>query len=100
MGTSSTLLLRAAFVLDLRCIHTDDKNVGTFRNQMRIYSKRYGLVSPTIEGFKIPPVDTLNSLSSFIEKIAASIPKNRLQVDNNDVLFYSGRYIRCLATLH
>ena len=73
-----------------------------FRNQMRIYSKRNGLAPPTIEGFEIPPVDTLNSLSGFINKVVASMPKNRLQVGNNDVLFYSGTvlHIRCLATLY
>ncbi len=105
MGTSSTLLLRAAFCKPWTSIvlfHTNDRNVEIFRNQMRIYSKRYGLALPTIEGFEIPPVDSLNSLSGFIEKIAASMPKNKLQVDNNDVLFYSGTvlHIRCLATLH
>ena len=93
MGTSSTLLLRAAFCKPWSSIvlfHTDDRNVEIFRNQMRIYSKRNGLALPTIEGYEIPPVDTLNSLSGFMEKIVASMPKNRLQVDDNDVLFYSG----------
>ena len=105
IGTSSTLLLRAAFCKPWSTIvlfHTDDRNVEIFRNQMRIYSKRNGLALPTIEGFEIPPVDTLNSLSDFMEKIVASMPKNLLQVDDNDVLFYSGTvlHIRCLATLH
>ncbi len=69
---------------------------------MEIYSKRNGLNLPTVESFEIPPVDALNSLSDFIQKIVASMPKNTLQVDKNDVLFYSGTvlHIRCLATLH
>ena len=95
MGTSSTLLLRAAFCKPWTSVvlfHTDDKNVEIFRNQMRIYSKRNGLALPTIEGFEIPPVDTLNSLSDFIDKVVPSMPKTDYKWITMTFCFTQGRY--------
>jgi len=105
MGTSSTLLLRAVFCWKWNSVvlfYTDNKEVEIFRKKLAIYSKRHELSLPAIECFEIPPVDALNSLSDFIQKIVASMPNNTLQVDKDDVLFYSGTvlHIRCLATLH
>ena len=95
MGTSSTLLLRAAFCKPWTSVvlfHTDDKNVEIFRNQMRIYSKRNGLALPTIEGFEIPPVDTLNSLSVSSIRLSHQCQKKGYKWITMTFCFTQGRY--------
>lgn len=56
---------------------------------------------PHFESAEIPPLDQTNSIVQFAEKFNLDSISKRIEVNKNDMLFYSGTvlHLRCLITL-
>ena len=104
LGQSEILLLRAIFCHHWDSVimfYADEKNLEKFREKFLKCAGALNKPVPHFESAEIPPLDQTNSIVQFAEKINLDYINKRLEVNKNDMLFYSGTvlHLRCLITL-
>ena len=98
------LLLRAIFCHPWDSVimfYADEKNLEKFREKFVKCAGALNKPVPHFESAKIPPLDQTNSIIQFADKFNLDYISQRIEVNKNDMLFYSGTvlHLRCLITL-
>lgn len=99
------LLLRAIFCHSWDSVimfYADEKNLESFREKIVKCAGALNKPVPHFESSEIPPLDQTNSISQFADALNLDSIGQTIEVNKNDMLFYSGTvlHLRCLITLH
>jgi hypothetical protein len=104
LGQSEMLLLRAIFCHPWDSVimfYADEKNLERFREKIVKCAGALNKPVPHFESSEIPPLDQTNSISQFADALNLDSIGQTIEVNKNDMLFYSGTvlHLRCLITL-
>ena len=105
LGQSEMLLLRAIFCHPWDSVimfYADEKKLERFREKIEKCAGALNKPVPNFESSEIPLLDQTNSISQFADAFNSDSIGQIIEVNKNDMLFYSGTVLqlRCLITLH
>ena len=103
IGQSQMMLLRAIFCHPWDSVvvfYAEEKNMEQFRQKIVNCAGALNMPIPHLESTLIPPLDQTNSIAKFARELNLDSIRNNIEVNENDMLFYSGTvlHIRCLTT--
>lgn len=103
IGQSQMMLLRAIFCHPWDSVvvfYAEEKVMEQFRQKIVNCAGALNMPIPHLESTLIPPLDQTNSIAKFARELNLDSMRNDIEVNENDMLFYSGTvlHIRCLTT--
>ncbi|MEK9731474.1 MAG: hypothetical protein VW230_06920 [Candidatus Poseidoniales archaeon] len=104
LGQSEMLLLRAIFCHPWDSVimfYADKIKLERFSEKILKCAGSLNKPVPHFDSYEIPPLDQTNSITQFAHALNLDSIGQRIEVNKNDMLFYSGTvlHLRCLITL-